>query len=303
MKREFLQLCSNYKDQDLRSYYMSTKLDGQRCFWDGGISRGLTEVPFASVKGVATGLWSRYGKVIHAPDWFLDRLPAMPLDGELYIHGNRQECRSIVSRLIPDDRWNEISYKIFNSPPLKSIFADGYIDNLFYKQRFRGVVPWALDLTDRIPGFFTFGPVSYFNEVYDKLKTYDIWNSNLDLVDQVDADPGALDSFLDQGFEGLVFQHKYSFYQCCRSKVTLKMKPDFDSEGVVVGFEDGKGKYLGMMGSVVLDWKGIVFNISGFTDLERSWGYFKIGDMITFKYRSLTNSGVPVEARFFRKYK
>ena len=53
-------------------------------------ARGLRteDVPYASVidpktgnrkakiKPFATGLWSRYGNVIQAPDWWLNRLPA-----------------------------------------------------------------------------------------------------------------------------------------------------------------------------------------------------------------------------------
>ncbi len=62
--------------------FLSEKLDGTRCFWDGGVSRDLPtdSVPWASIldpktgkkkakiKPLATGLWSRYGNPIMAPD-------------------------------------------------------------------------------------------------------------------------------------------------------------------------------------------------------------------------------------------
>ncbi|HMA79100.1 MAG TPA: hypothetical protein VKP88_08340, partial [Candidatus Paceibacterota bacterium] len=100
LRREFLMLADTYKADKHEAIGMigSEKLDGMRALWDGGVSRGdATEnVPWASVtnpktgekkakiKPIATGLWSRYGSPINAPDWFLDQLPTVPLDGELY---------------------------------------------------------------------------------------------------------------------------------------------------------------------------------------------------------------------------
>ena len=83
--REFLQLADSLdtKKHKIGGFYVSEKLDGTRAFWDGGITRGLptASVPWASVadpktgdrkakiKPVSTGLWSRYGNPIMAPDW------------------------------------------------------------------------------------------------------------------------------------------------------------------------------------------------------------------------------------------
>lgn len=76
MRREFLQLAETYTTHAIAGFFLSEKLDGTRCFWDGGLSRGLRteEIPWASktdpktgrrkakIKRTATGLWSRYGK-------------------------------------------------------------------------------------------------------------------------------------------------------------------------------------------------------------------------------------------------
>src|SRR5258708_2990950 len=91
-RREFLQLADTYDAarHEIAGFYISEKLDGTRCVWDGGLTRGVptTDVPWANttdpktgapkdkVKPVATGLWSRYGNPIMAPDWFLNALPA-----------------------------------------------------------------------------------------------------------------------------------------------------------------------------------------------------------------------------------
>ena len=140
-KREFLMLAHTYDEEkhgdSVIGWYMSEKLDGIRAFWDGGISRGIItfEVPWANTLKdsrlkripVATGLWTRRGKVIHAPKWFLDQLPPFPLDGELLDGYSRQSTQSIISKHSPsDNEWAKILYFIFESPPLSKVFEPGF---------------------------------------------------------------------------------------------------------------------------------------------------------------------------------
>ncbi len=53
MRRELLQLAHNYKPDKhkIAGWYISEKLDGTRCFWDGGLSRDVPtdQVPWASI--------------------------------------------------------------------------------------------------------------------------------------------------------------------------------------------------------------------------------------------------------------
>src|SRR3954469_15820234 len=122
MNREFLLLAQDFDPEKhhAANHFISIKLDGQRALWDGGVSRGILKekIPWANINKdqrykeppVATGLWSRYGNVIHAPGWFLDKLPkGIILDGELYLgRGRFQECRSTVSTLVPGPKWKDI---------------------------------------------------------------------------------------------------------------------------------------------------------------------------------------------------
>ena len=57
MRREFLQQAKTYKNQNPAGWYVSEKLDGTRCFWDGGVTRGVpTEsVPWANITHPKTG--------------------------------------------------------------------------------------------------------------------------------------------------------------------------------------------------------------------------------------------------------
>lgn len=138
--REFLMHFGTWESGSYKGWLWSEKLDGQRCFWDGGRSRGLPkkEVPWANnqkderykVAPVATGLWSRYGNVIHAPDWFLDELPQdVILDGELWkARKCFQETRSIISQLKPDERWRDVTYRVFDRPSTFQFCASGQIN-------------------------------------------------------------------------------------------------------------------------------------------------------------------------------
>lgn len=139
-KRHFAMLAKPYKKgHPIGGWLMSEKLDGQRAIWDGGITRGLElhEVPWANREKNdryvdeprATGLWTRYGNPIQAPDWFLNQLPPVLLDGELYGgRGRFQWTRSVVSRLEPDERWDEIEYVVFGMPAFDDLFKTGMIN-------------------------------------------------------------------------------------------------------------------------------------------------------------------------------
>ena len=127
-KRELVQLAQTYDSNKhhIAGWYASEKLDGMRAWWDGGITRGLpaATIPFANTakdhirlqEVICTGLWSRYGHPIQAPDYFINVLPTgVPLDGELYIGPKMfQKTVSIVKKLVPDEtEWLNIKYNIF----------------------------------------------------------------------------------------------------------------------------------------------------------------------------------------------
>ena len=84
---------------------MSEKLDGVRAYWDG------------------KQFLSRQGNLYHAPDWFVDGLPDVPLDGELWI-GRKQFQRtvSIVRRQDKSDHWKEVRFLVFDAPQCEGGF-------------------------------------------------------------------------------------------------------------------------------------------------------------------------------------
>ncbi len=182
-RREFLQLANKYRPgkDKIAGWYLSEKLDGTRCFWDGGISRDVpTElVPWASIidpktgkkkakiKPTATGLWTRYGNPIIAPDSFLNLLPCIPLDGELWAgRGKFQLCRSICAGDTPDPRFDCIEFAVYGTPPLSRVFSDGEIKNanMVCDLRLKKANEWISRRVDKT-GFdlFDLGPDTTFD--------------------------------------------------------------------------------------------------------------------------------------------
>jgi DNA ligase-1 len=111
----------------------------------------------------------------------------------------------------------------------------------------------------------------------------------------------AMELVLSKGGEGLVLKKNDGLYETCRSCWMLKYKPFSDDEGLVVGTTPGLGRLAGMIGALVINWKGRQFELAGLTDVERSLEPAKwIGRTVTFKYRCLTRDGLPSEARYWR---
>ena len=106
-----------YKNQDIRNWLMSEKLDGIRAFWDG------------------KKLYTKNGNEIFTPKKFTNNFPNFPLDGELWTkRGDFENIQSIVLDKIPSSKWKEIKYHIFEAP-----FSKGN-----FKNRLKKVEKWFL---------------------------------------------------------------------------------------------------------------------------------------------------------------
>lgn len=236
---------------DLADYWVSEKLDGVRAFWDG------------------ERLISRGGNAFAAPSWFTAGLPAVPLDGELWVgRGQFEETASIVTRHVPHDGWRRVRYMVFDLPADPGTF-DERLQNLHAAiaaspNKFLAVIP-QYKLTDH-------------NVLMDKLDT-------------VVADGG----------EGLMLHRGDSRYRSGRSMDLLKLKKFDDAEGIVIAHNPGQGRLAGLMGSVtVLTEQGVTVKIgSGFSDEERK-NPPPIGSSITFRHQGFTASGKPRFAVFWR---
>ena len=149
-----------------------------------------------------------------------------------------------------------------------------------------------------------------------------------------------LNMVVDSGGEGLMLRRPDKPYECCRSHFLLKVKPFDDAEGTVIGYTTGRAtdkgsRLLGKMGAMILQlgpqFGSNTMELSGFTDEERilcerdgikselyasDWAIknpgvevpdrieakmFPRGSIVSFRYRGTNDSGIPNEARFWRK--
>jgi DNA ligase-1 len=92
-----------------------------------------------------------------------------------------------------------------------------------------------------------------------------------------------------------------SLYVAARTDDLLKYKSFDDAEAKVIGYIPGNGKYVGMMGALLVErTDGVQFKIgSGFTDAERR-DPPQLGSWVTYAYNGSTGSGLPRFARFVR---
>lgn len=356
MRREFLMLAHRYNPEsdDVGGCYISEKLDGTRCFWDGGISRGMPteQVPWANInnpktgkrktkiKPESTGLWSRYGNPIIAPDWWLNQLPCIPLDGELWAgRGGFQICRSICSRDLPSSDWENIDFAVIGSPPFEAVFSSGQIknSNMVTEINFDSIKDWLSKRPDCSLLDYRFLPanIPFENELAilraalpSEGHVYLLNQTKLPMEGTKEAIDRVLDKILDDGGEGVVIRRPESIWTPKRSHDIMKYKPFTDDEGVLVGFTSGRetdkgSKHLGKIGALILDYNGKRLELSGLTDAEREFAtdteakyaaqnpgkdmppgtlgkHFTPGQTVTFIYRELSNDGVPREGRYSR---
>ena len=360
MRREFLQLAETFNPikHDIGGWVVSEKLDGTRCFWDGGLTRGMftDQVPWASVtnpktgerkakiKPLATGLWSRYGNPIMAPDWFLNQLPCCPLDGELWIdRGKFQLCRSICAGDTPDERFDKIVYAVYSSPPLAAIFGTGEIKNAnmvagidylriedWIKQRRKR---FGRDFQHLPPGATFQDELTFLASALNTQLSpcYMHRQTRLDGNDAIAHTQlqGILDTVLQEGGEGIILRNPITLWTPKRHQGILKYKPFQDAEAILIGFTAGRetdkgSRLLGKIGALIVNYNGKRLELAGLTDDEREFTNadavanatahpgrelkgclagkcFKIGQTVTFKYRELSDDGIPKEARYFRK--
>jgi DNA ligase-1 len=213
---------------------------------------------------------SRGGHEYRAPDWFSKKFPGHPLDGELWMgRGRFAELSGVVRQVVPDeDDWRRIRFMVFDLPDQEATF-----DQRLARLRV---------LIEKVG--------SPYMALVDQQRA----STHENLMQR-------LDEIVDAGGEGLMLRLGASGYRTGRSNDLLKAKQYQDAEAVVVQHLPGKGKYEGLMGSLLVELEnGRQFRIgSGFSDSERA-SPPEPGSVITFKYYGHTATGLPRFASFLR---
>lgn len=239
-----LMLAAQEKDSKVqyrkkRGAYAEVKKDGLRCaaIYDGEnvmfLSRGGK--PFDT-------LYFLEDEVIK----FLNGKPGF-LDGEI-CGDNFNETVSGVKRDVENEFTRKVKYVIYDH-----LFYDEWINKKTTRIREHRVQ--ELDLM-----FFGMGPSKHLEMIQ-----YWVIHSEeeaRDLFNQVRA----------KGEEGLVLKDMDNIYEFKRSRTISKMKPSETMDLEIIGFEEGSGKYVGMLGALIVDYKGKPCRIgTGFKDSDRKW--------------------------------
>ena len=237
---------------DPAGFLVSEKYDGVRAYWDGQVLR------------------FRSGLAIDAPRSFIERLPPVPLDGELWLGRGRFEALSaIVRRRQPDAvSWQALRYMVFELPGSPGDFASR-------AQRIQSIA------------------------------RYSAWPQLVAVEQGTLPSPPALQRRLHEviaaGGEGLMLHRADAAYVAGRSQALLKLKPLHDAEGRVLVHLAGRGRHAGRLGALRLRTpQGVEFTLgTGFSDAQRE-APPAVGSVVSFTHRGFTADGVPRFASFLR---
>jgi DNA ligase-1 len=212
----------------------------------------------------------RSGRDIVAPANWIKALPSQPLDGELWLGRGQFEALSGLARRGQADPslWQQVQYQVFDQPGTPGTFAErnARLHSLLKAQ----AVPWlrAVDQT----------PVANERALRQRLA-----------------------AVLAQGGEGLMLHRADAPWQPGRSGALFKFKSHQDAEAQVLAHLPGKGKYVGMTGALrVRTPEGVEFALgSGLSDAQRK-DPPPLGAWVTYRYRDVTEDGIPRFATFVR---
>lgn len=192
----------NATRHNVRGWLASEKLDGVRAYWDG------------------LQLWTRNGKLIHAPAHWTRHLPDHAIDGELTLgRGQFQATVSAVRCNQPDHRWSDVQYAVFDAPAAYGTFRSR-LDMLRHSWRASHCPPsWSVVPHREIAG-----------------------------DDDVRA---LLHEFEARGGEGVMLRDPESHYEHKRSGTLLKVKSMSDLDAAVIGYTAGRGQHAGRVGALI----------------------------------------------------
>lgn len=237
------------------------------------VTQFLVSEKYDGVRAVWDGksFISRAGNPINAPAWFTKNFPKTALDGELWLaHGQFDALSSAVRKDVPvDAEWRGVSYMVFELPNAEGTFEAR-------AKRIIEIVKQA-----NIPHL-------------KAVKQFRVKNET-ELKSQLKKTVAA-------GGEGLMLHRADAAYVTGRSDVLLKLKPLYDAEAKVIAHIAGKGKYKGKLGALLVETpEGIRFKLgTGFSDAQRA-NPPKIGEVVTYTYRDVTQKGKPKFASFLRE--
>lgn len=227
---------------------------------------------YDGIRGYWNGqeLLSRSGKVLNPPAWFVQAWPSTPFEGELWAGlGQFEQTASVIQqKQATDQEWRALRFMVFDVNAPNKPFTERIA-------LYQGLVkhigqPWVQAVAQ------------HQTHSHPALKSL-------------------LQTRVQEGGEGLMLHRGNSMYQSGRNGDVLKVKMHEDAEATVVGHEAGQGKYAQRIGALWVETpQGLRFKLgTGLSDAQRE-NPPAVGQWVTYRYRGLTDKGVPRFASFIR---
>lgn len=213
---------------------------------------------------------TRTTPIIRPPAWWCKDMPTTFVpDGELWMgRGKFQKLNGFLNKHNQDDEtWSRIGFMCYDVDDT----SRDWIDRFTFEPK-HPLVPAPHYLCHSIEEF-----VAFYNSV------------------------------VDNGGEGIMLRSSKCPYVYGRSWDLLKVKPELYAQGKVVGYTEGEGKYVGMVGAVEVDvdrvsknekhWDNLDKPIraiagSGLTDADRTEKYKPaLGSRVQLMFTSFTDDG------------
>ncbi|PIT74511.1 DNA ligase [Limnohabitans sp. B9-3] len=227
---------------------------------------------FDGVRGYWDGqqLLTRGGTVLRPPAWFTQGWPDTPFEGELWAgRGQFTAAVSVIQQANARDAdWQKMHFMVFDLPMHRGTFTARI-------QAYTSLVT-ALGLT-------------WVEAVSQKQ------------LDSATALKQLLNDKVSSGAEGLMLHRANATYKSGRSNDQLKLKPHDDAEARVIEHLAGTGQYAGQTGALLVETsQGKRFKLgTGLLAQDRQKPP-AIGEWVTYRYRGLTDKGLPRFASFLR---
>jgi len=260
------------KGKNKGPYIVTEKLDGVRRL----LIKKDGAPKFYSRTGIEdTGLVDLRQEALHLPD-------NMVYDGELLAMGsysNALELRQATNAIASTKGMKRgLTFNIFDAIPVAEFFRLGVLTDgrgepavarKIYICSILKDPSFSLLLTDQgTYDYFMRKVEPTFNSIF-KFK----YIRSVPILGVASTDEeimGYAQEIWDRGFEGVMLNTLYGKYEFKRSNGLLKVKQSKDHILPIIAFSEGDGKLKGMLGSLIVDYKGHAVSVgSGLNIMER----------------------------------
>ncbi len=227
------------------------------------------------IRAIWTGseLVTRQGNRLYPPAYFTDLLPKFSIEGELWAGRGEfnQVMRTVLDKTPDIDAWKNIRFMAFDLPRHIGSFQQRLVQ---LKQAVAKINHPQIQTVEQF-------------KATNKASAYQ-----------------HLQNTIAQGGEGIMLRDANAVYVNGRDNSLLKVKIAKDAEAKVIAHLEGKGKFKGMLGAILVEMDdGKQFKIgTGFSNDERK-NPPTIGALVTYQYNGYTVNGIPKFARFLREDK